>query len=46
MLDYGVLLSEHGRKVHKHWLKAESGLDNDEMLNAPELGATADTQTV
>nr|WP_315597788.1 hypothetical protein [uncultured Cupriavidus sp.] len=46
MLDYGVLLSEHGRKVQRRWLAGEPGLDDDAMLNAPELGATADTQTL
>ncbi|RZT42474.1 hypothetical protein [Cupriavidus agavae] len=46
MLDYGVLLSEHGRKVQRRWLAGEAGLDDDAMLNANELGATADTQTL
>ncbi|WP_066731358.1 hypothetical protein [Cupriavidus sp. D384] len=46
MLDYGVLLAEHGRKVQGRWLEGKDGLDDDEMLNAPELGATADTQTI
>lgn len=46
MLDYGALLAEHGRKVQRRWLADEPGLDDDAMLNAPELGATADTQTL
>lgn len=46
MLDYGVLLAEHGRKVQQRWLAGAPGLDDDTMLNAPELGATADTQTL
>jgi hypothetical protein len=46
VLDYGVLLAEHGRKVQQRWLKGAPGLDDDPMLNAPELGATADTQTI
>ncbi|MWL86959.1 hypothetical protein [Cupriavidus sp. SW-Y-13] len=46
MLEYGALLSEHGRKVQRRWLAREPGLDDDAMLNAPELGATADTQTI
>lgn len=46
VLDYGVLLAEHGRKVHRRWLERAPGLDDDAMLNAPELGATADTQTI
>jgi len=46
MLDYGALLAEHGCKVQRRWLAGESGFEDDPMLNAPELGATADTQTL
>ncbi len=46
MLDCGALLAEHGRKVQRRWLAGERSLDDDTMLNAPELGATADTQTL
>lgn len=46
VLDYGVLLSEHGRKVDDRWMHGRAGLEDDPLLNAPELGPVADTHAL
>jgi len=42
LLDYGALVSRHGRLVGERWI---AGIDvkDDAILNAPELGPVADT---
>jgi len=42
LLDYGALVSKHGRLVSERWI---AGVDvkDDAILNAPELGPVADT---
>jgi hypothetical protein len=42
LLDYAGLVGRHGRLVRDRWI-AGKRLDNDELLNAPELGPIADT---
>lgn len=42
LLDYGALLAEHGRLVHRRWILGER-LETNELLTAPELGPVADT---
>jgi hypothetical protein len=42
LLDYGVLVGEHGRLVRKRWITHEP-LPSDEILGAPEIGPVADT---
>ena len=42
LLDYGALVGEHGRLVHRRWLLGET-LGDDSLLTAPELGPAVDT---
>ena len=42
LLDYGALVGEHGRLVHRRWIEREP-VENDGLLAAPELGPVADT---
>ena len=41
LLDYGSLVSQHGDLVRRRWVLKEK-LEDDSMLNAPELGCVAD----
>lgn len=41
LLDYGALVGEHGRLVHRRWISREV-LDNQSLLEAPEIGPVAD----
>ena len=45
LLDYGVLLSQHGRAVDARWI-AQREIPDLPMLNAPELGPVADIQAL
>lgn len=45
LLDYGVLLAEHGRLVDARWIRKEQIAENP-MLDAPELGPVADIQAM
>jgi hypothetical protein len=45
MRDYGVLLAQHGRKVHQRWIQGET-VEDTPLLDAPELGPAADIQTL
>lgn len=45
LLDYGVLLAQHGRLVDARWIHNEKGADNP-MLDAPELGPVADVHAM
>jgi hypothetical protein len=42
LLDYGALVGRHGRLVRERWIEGKA-LDDDAVLNAPELGPVADT---
>ncbi len=44
-LDYGALLTEHGRMVHGRWIQGKK-IENAPVLDAPELGPAADIQTL
>ncbi len=44
-LDYGALIGNHGRLVHKRWIRQES-IPDDSLLQAPELGPVADTMSL
>jgi hypothetical protein len=45
LLDYGALVGRHGRLVRERWIEGKQ-LEDDALLNAPELGPVADTQAV
>ena len=45
LLDYGALVGRHGRLVRQRWIEGRP-LDDDAVLNAPELGPVADTGAV
>ena len=42
LLDYGALVGRHGRLVRERWIEGKT-VDDDAVLNAPELGPVADT---
>ena len=42
LLDYGALIGEHGRLVHRRWILGKPVAENP-LLDAPELGPVADT---
>jgi hypothetical protein len=42
MLDYGALVGRHGRLVRDRWILGRP-VEDDALLNAPELGPLADT---
>ena len=42
ILQYGALIGEHGRLVHRRWIQREPVAESP-MLDAPELGPVADT---
>lgn len=41
LLDYGALVGRHGRLVRERWIEGKA-LDDDALLNAPELGPVVD----
>jgi hypothetical protein len=45
LLDYGVLVGNHGRLVRRRWILGETEAD-DPLLHAEELGPVADTLTL
>lgn len=45
LLDYGALLSEHGRLVDARWILKKEVPENP-LLDAPELGPVADVQAM
>ena len=45
LLDYGVLLAQHGRAVDARWIAGQTVPDYP-MLDAPELGPVADIQAM
>lgn len=42
MLQYGALVGEHGRLVHRRWIQREA-IEESALLDAPEIGPVADT---
>jgi hypothetical protein len=44
-LDYGALVGNHGRLVHKRWIMREA-IPDDSLLQAPEIGPVADTMSI
>jgi hypothetical protein len=45
VLEYGALVAEHGRLVHRKWILRE-GVAEPPLLDAPELGPVADVNTL
>jgi hypothetical protein len=45
ILQYGALIGEHGRLVHRRWIQRETVAESP-LLDAPELGPVADTLTL
>ncbi len=45
LFDYGALVGQHGRLVHRRWILGRAVTD-DRLLTAPELGPVADTLTL
>jgi hypothetical protein len=45
LLDYGALVGHHGRLVRERWIE-EKEVQDDAILNAPELGPVADTTSL
>ena len=43
--QYGALIGEHGRLVHRRWILGEP-VPPTELLDAPELGPVADTAAI
>jgi hypothetical protein len=43
LFQYGALVSDHCRKLHRRWIAREN-LADDEVLDAPELGSAADVE--
>jgi hypothetical protein len=46
LLEYGALVGDHGRLVHRRWILGETTVADDPLLQAPELGPVADTLTL
>ena len=44
LLEYGALVGKHGRLVRRRWILGK--LDEDALLQAPEIGPVADTLTL
>lgn len=42
LMEYGALVGRHGRLVRRRWILGET-LEDDTLLQAPELGPVADT---
>jgi hypothetical protein len=45
LLDYGTLVGQHGRFVHRRWIVGEP-LETPPLLMAPEIGPVADAVTL
>jgi len=45
LLEYGALVGHHGRLVRERWIE-EKEVQDDAILNAPELGPVADTTSL
>ncbi len=45
LLEYGALVAEHGRTVHRRWIE-KGPVEDDALLCAPEIGPVADVQAI
>jgi hypothetical protein len=45
LLDYGALVAEHGRTVHRRWIEKKT-VEDDALISAPEIGPVADAQAI
>jgi hypothetical protein len=45
LMEYGALVGRHGRLVHERWIEGRK-LDEQPILDAPELGPVADTAAI
>lgn len=45
MRQYSALLADHGRLIHQKWILGQNVGERD-ILDAPELGPSADIQTI
>jgi hypothetical protein len=45
LLDYGALIGRHGKLVRERWIEGRE-VEEDAILNAPELGPVADTTSL
>jgi hypothetical protein len=45
LLDYGTIVGQHGRLVHRRWISDED-IGAPLILDSPELGPVADVQTL
>jgi len=45
MRQYSALLAEHGRLIHQKWILGQK-IGEPDILDAPELGPSADIQTI
>lgn len=45
LLEYGALVAEHGRMVHRRWIDRQP-IEDDTLICAPEIGPVADVQAI
>jgi hypothetical protein len=45
LLEYGALVADHGRKVHRRWIE-KNPVEDDALICAPEIGPVADAQAI
>jgi hypothetical protein len=45
LLEYGALVADHGRKVHRRWIEKKP-VEDDALICAPEIGPVADAQAI
>jgi hypothetical protein len=45
LLDYGALVADHGRTVHRRWIEKRA-VEDDALISAPEIGPVADAQSI
>ncbi len=45
LLEYGALVAEHGRTVHRRWIEKKP-VEDDALISAPEIGPVADVQAI
>jgi hypothetical protein len=45
LLQYGALVADHGRTVHRRWIEKKP-VEDDTLISAPEIGPVADVQPI
>jgi uncharacterized membrane protein (DUF2068 family) len=45
LLEYGALVADHGRMVHRRWIEKKQ-VEDDTLITAPEIGPVADVQPI